>query len=279
MNVYDIIEVKEEFKNGKIYNGSEKKFGVTIDGIDYLVKFRKKDWYNVECEYVCSNLILLLGGNAHRVYLGKYNGELVTLCKDFTQYNEYTTLCSLRSISSSRFDTDRSSYDYYFNDVIHLFETLEYCNVEDCKKAFCEMFMYDALLGNTDRHPGNWGLVFNGKYWSFSPIFDNGASLFPRAVLSDLNETWVKERIFIWPNSKIMFDGIRERSSYRDVIKNSKYLQELKNIFPSNTLDLCFAFINTSPISNDLKTMYRTMLYYRYNCIILGNDFIWEGLK
>lgn len=46
------------------------------------------------------------------------------------------------------------------------------------KDEFIEMQIFDILIGNQDRHPFNWMLLFfrNGDV-KFSPIYDNGASL------------------------------------------------------------------------------------------------------
>ncbi|MNF58728.1 hypothetical protein D3C84_402960 [compost metagenome] len=54
----------------------------------------------------------------------------------------------------------------------------------ETKIKFYEMLMFDALIGNTDRHQDNWGIIFDSRYPNgehdsarFSPWFDNGTSL------------------------------------------------------------------------------------------------------
>jgi hypothetical protein len=45
---------------------------------------------------------------------------------------------------------------------------------------WCEMLLFDALIGNTDRHQDNWGLLWrqNTKLLArMAPVFDNGISL------------------------------------------------------------------------------------------------------
>ncbi|WP_241738397.1 hypothetical protein [Anoxybacillus flavithermus] len=39
------------------------------------------------------------------------------------------------------------------------------------------MQLFDILIGNQDRHPFNWQLLFLETGAKFSPIYDNGASL------------------------------------------------------------------------------------------------------
>jgi hypothetical protein len=44
-----------------------------------------------------------------------------------------------------------------------------------------EVFLFDALIGNTDRHQNNWALVWTygpeGRFADLAPAFDNGTSL------------------------------------------------------------------------------------------------------
>lgn len=49
---------------------------------------------------------------------------------------------------------------------------------KDIKKEFIAMNFFDILIGNQDRHPFNWMMLYyeDGKK-IFSPIYDNGASL------------------------------------------------------------------------------------------------------
>ncbi|MGZ8163898.1 MAG: hypothetical protein ACXW1W_18605 [Methylococcaceae bacterium] len=60
----------------------------------------------------------------------------------------------------------------------------------DWQNYWCDMLLFDALIGNTDRHHDNWGLLWQassgGLLWQNSnetakvrmaPVFDNGTSL------------------------------------------------------------------------------------------------------
>ena len=55
-------------------------------------------------------------------------------------------------------------------------------------EPFCDMMVFDALVYNTDRHLGNFGLVVDSrrnKPAGFAPLFDNGLALFPFAMRDD----------------------------------------------------------------------------------------------
>lgn len=45
------------------------------------------------------------------------------------------------------------------------------------------MFIVDALIGNWDRHNGNWGFLYNNDTdeITLAPVYDCGSCLFPQA--------------------------------------------------------------------------------------------------
>ena len=58
------------------YGGSERKFGITIDGYEYMIKFRKSTGFakrnNHLSEYLGSHIYELLGFEVQDTYLGLY---------------------------------------------------------------------------------------------------------------------------------------------------------------------------------------------------------------
>lgn len=48
---------------------------------------------------------------------------------------------------------------------------------ETIKNQFIGMLVFDVLIGNQDRHPFNWSMLYFDAKIKFSPIYDNGASL------------------------------------------------------------------------------------------------------
>lgn len=60
---------------------------------------------------------------------------------------------------------------------------------EEYYNSFVDMLVFDALIYNTDRHYGNFGLLVDNKTnkpLSFAPLFDHGLSLFNYAMDKDL---------------------------------------------------------------------------------------------
>ena len=71
---------------------------------------------------------------------------------------------------------------------------------QDYLNAFSDMMIFDAVICNTDRHFGNFGLMVDNKTnrpVSFAPLFDHGLSLLNYAMDDDLYniDEYVKTRM------------------------------------------------------------------------------------
>ncbi|MFH1714788.1 MAG: HipA domain-containing protein [Elusimicrobiota bacterium] len=54
---------------------------------------------------------------------------------------------------------------------------MEQEKVKDWQELWIKYFTFDALIGNTDRHQDNWGILYKSKGNYLSPAFDNGTSM------------------------------------------------------------------------------------------------------
>jgi hypothetical protein len=180
-------------KNSEYYDGNTLKFGVTLRGQKYLVKFKKpKNKYDtsVYSEYIASNFIKKLGYSCQETCIGFYNNEKCVICKDFTEDGE--TLHSFSDLGESSLDTSNLNKSYTYSDVVYVLNHDTKLSTEEREKVLTQfwiMYIFDAILGNRDRHGGNWGVIKRENKHYVSPIYDNGASLFPQVVepLMDLN--------------------------------------------------------------------------------------------
>jgi len=70
-------------KNNKYYAGSEEKFGITLDGLDYIVKFQKPSetglLYNTISEYIGGHIFGMLGMYVQHTYLGLPDTQIIAL--------------------------------------------------------------------------------------------------------------------------------------------------------------------------------------------------------
>ena len=59
--MYNGYIVTDQVRNGKTYDGKTLKFGITVDNINYIVKYAKNAISSIYSEYVASNFICGLG--------------------------------------------------------------------------------------------------------------------------------------------------------------------------------------------------------------------------
>ena len=88
--------------------------------------------------------------------------------------------------------------------------------------AFVDMLVFDALIYNTDRHYGNFGLLVDNKTnkpIKFAPLFDHGLSLFNYAMDDDIDDlkTYAKTRssAFNAPYEEIVKEFITQKQKER----------------------------------------------------------------
>lgn len=269
---------KFELSN-KQYGGSERKIGLT-DGSDfYMIKFRKKSdfglKYNHVSEFIGSHIFELLGFNTHKTALGYYKNEEVVACKDFNENG--CQFVPFNDVGESSIEMDKEVYQYSYEDIVSMLKAnKKLTNVEETVNLFFETYIVDALIGNFDRHGGNWGFLKRDNKYFLAPIFDNGSCLYPslideeeiKRIISDENE--INERVYTFPTSQIQLNN--KKSSYFDVISSLKFEginNALKTVYQRIDLGKINLLIdNTSFISETRKEFYKLMIKERYNKII-----------
>lgn len=287
-----VININDNQRNGKIYDGNTRKFGVTINNRDFIVKFAKKNDMSVYSEYIASNFIASLGIPCHKVFLGNYKGEIVDVMIDFTKDNN-ASLHSFKDTKQSSEDTELTNKEYAYDDVIYLIDKhLKMTDSDklEAKKQFWNMFICDAIIGNRDKHWDNWGyLEISGKY-KFAPLYDNGAGLFPgvnkvmdQYVNIYTRKNFLYDRVFVFPASlfKIQRQDRSYRSNYKEMfsdLRTHKLLaQQVRQIKEKvsyrQVFDIMQVICKTVPLEVYYRRFYIEITTLRYMCIILRLDF------
>lgn len=266
--------------NNKIYSGAERKIGITIEGRDYIIKFRKRTRFGIRnnhiSEYLGCRIIESLGFNVQKAFLGTYKEEPIVAIMDFVEENQQ--FVAFNDVGESSIETDRDKFVYSYEDITKIL----YANnkLDDPRKTvgqFWEIYILDALLGNFDRHGGNWGFIKESNVYSLAPIFDNGSCLFPNLtdedemtkIINSMEET--DRRVYTFPTSQILLDG--RKSSYAQVIGSLAYqecneaLQTVCNRFELNKITDIID--QTKFISDIQKAFYKHIITNRYEKILL----------
>lgn len=156
---------------------------------------------------------------------------------------------------------------------MEVIEESKMINTEETKQKFWDMFVIDSLIGNTDRHNGNWGFLLNkntGKV-KFSLIYDCGSALNP--MLEDeeierINETELKKLVL---NSYSCLKENGKKINYMEYIKqmkNEECNNAIKRLFLNINIDRINTFIeNVEGMSEVRKDFYKKIILRRYEII------------
>ena len=209
----------------RAYNGANgKKVAVLFQGEPWILKFPpnvtsrpNEQSYSNSCfsEHFGSSIYRLLGIPCQETILGTFvNGKtkVVCACKDFTRPG--VRLYDFCSIKNTVIDSETGGTGTELSDILDTIERQSFVDPVIVSERFWQMFVVDALLGNFDRHNGNWGFLVEEDIQSSSlaPVFANGSCLLPQADDSIMqrcleNEDEMNARIYTFPTSMIKQAG------------------------------------------------------------------------
>ena len=192
-------------KTPVMFSGAERKFEIIIDGNRYIVKFQKNSevglTFNYVSEYLGSHIFQSIGIPVQETFLGTYDGKNVVVMKNFLEPED--ALVAFNGVGESSLERDKELYQYTYEDITAMLrENMKSTNVEETTDRFWDMFIVDALIGNFDRHGGNWGFIKRDNKYRIAPVYDNGSSLYPKLNTDDkleavlASEDEINERIF-----------------------------------------------------------------------------------
>jgi len=127
------------------------------------------------CEFYAAQIAEAMGLNYINYTLSSWKKSLCSVCELFTGKEEsYVPIWHFGNFKSIVAVADylKSLGDAFYTD-------------------FVDMMVFDALIYNTDRHQGNFGLLVDNRTnqpKALAPIFDNGLGLFPYAMEGDMQD-------------------------------------------------------------------------------------------
>lgn len=275
----DFTNAIEEFNN---YKGSEKKKTLIYNNKKYLVKFpdpiREKNKNisyinNAFSEYIGSNIFEICGIKTQKTLLGTYKykekEKVVCACEDFT--DEENVLYEFENLALSTNPDKRIETE--IKDIMEVIEENKMISTEKTKKEFWKMFMIDSLIGNTDRHNGNWGFILNKKTGKidFAPIYDCGSCLNPMLEDEEIERISDIELKNLAINCYSCLKENGKKINYMSYIKQMKNIEcnnTIKNIFNDIDINEIMIFIDgISCINETRKVFYKNIIKQRYDII------------
>ncbi len=174
-------------QGGKVY---KSKFSTWNS---YIAKSAQK-WYPHESiiEYLLNRIGVELGLNMNRIKLVKVNGQIRFLSEYFLDINNQKLIHGAEicgeylqdeTFAKQIADDKKSARELFtFQFIIEAIKFVFKDCCEDLNKELVKMIVYDAIVGNNDRHFYNWGVIKSikqdDKIPTFSPIYDTARGLF-----------------------------------------------------------------------------------------------------
>lgn len=274
---------------GRAFNGANgKKIAIEYDGRQYMLKFPPSaksipnvQSYSNSClsEHIGSSIFNMLEVTAQNTLLGTFTVDgkekIVCACEDFTADGKsFYDFCSIKN---TVIDSGHGGTGTELDDLSETIEKQQFVNPTELIKHFWDMFIIDALLGNFDRHNGNWGFLVDrvNQTAEIAPVFDCGSCLLPQAdenIMQNVlqNEDEMNARIFRFPQSEIKENG--KKINYYDFLmsaENEDCNEALQRIYPRINIAQISGFIENIPCLSELqRDFYTRYINTRYERIL-----------
>lgn len=282
----DFTNCKELRKGYEGASGGKKC--LVIDGEPYMVKFPAASKRNPNISYTNSCISEYLGCHVfdsvgipvQKTMLGTYTTQegrrkVVVACKDMTRPG--VVLQSFIAMKNQAVDSSGEGTGTELANIEEAFQKQTLFDQKVLVERFWDMFIVDALIGNFDRHNGNWGCLYDSTYDTveLAPVFDCGSCLFPQADEDVMKQVLVDEeallfRVFSIPGSAIRIEG--RKISYPEFIgslSNRDCNNALKRIYPRMDIEVLCRIVRDTPYITSLqKDFYQLVLRARHRLIL-----------
>ena len=287
-NNRDITDLLKTNYYYKAYGGANgNKVAMKIDDKIYMVKFpphKKNNNLNsytngTISEYVSCKIIETMNIDVQKTFLSKVRignkEKIVVVCEDFE--NENWSLFEFAMIKNTCVNSESGGYNTELSDILNSIHEQWFVSSEELEDYFWTLFFVDTLLGNFDRHNGNWGLLINNEKGLSkpSPIYDCGSCLYPQlddSTMKDFlsNQEEIDKRIFVFPQSILKINGSKiNYYNYLISTDNQRCMEIFEELYDRIDLNLINQVIDETPYISDIrKKFYKTMIQNRFEKII-----------
>ncbi len=217
------------------------------------------------------NIFKMAEFEAQNTLLGKYyykgKEKIVCACEDFTD-NEHI-LYEFENLALST-NLDRK-IETELTDIMDVLEESKMIDTKEIKEKFWDMFVIDSLIGNTDRHNGNWGFLLNKQIneITFSPIYDCGSCLNPLledTELENMNSAEIKNLAINCYSCIKLNEKKINYMSFMQKMENKECNDAIKRKFKKVNINEIHFFIDGIECISDIrKKFYKEIISYRYN--------------
>lgn len=200
------------------YQGANRKFPIDLDGKRYMLKLTEpldpspkhasmaSKANTPVSEYLGCHVFELAGIPVQETVLGTFNGEPAVACRDFILElpggdSGVYRLAEFAGLVTEMYGSSRAAKVPDLGTILGTLEEYHGFGLlrEAARERFWQTFAVDALIGNFDRHCGNWGYIVDaarGRIEALAPVYDCGSSLYSRISPGGMMERLADERAF-----------------------------------------------------------------------------------
>ncbi len=201
--------------------------------------------------------------------------KIVVACKDFT--SEGNILKQFAELKNSQIEISKNGYGTELSEVLETIDNQLIYDVKQLKDFFWDMFIADSLVGNFDRHNGNWGFLIDEKnmHIEIAPIYDCASCMFPQLSderISEIieDEEEMKARVFVFPTSALKVNEKKiNYFEYINSLEDKDCNDALLRIYPRINMESIKNIIYEMTLITDIrKEFYYKILKLRYEEIL-----------
>ena len=269
-----------EVNKFRAYGGANgNKINIIYEGNSYMLKFppvpsrNKAMSYTNGCisEYLACHIFESIGFKTQETLLGIYTDshgkeKVVVACGDFTEGGK--RLIEFAHLKNTCINSEQNGYGKELSSIILAIDEQTLLPPDQLRDFFWDMFIADALLGNFDRHNGNWGILVDeqSKTAEIAPVYDCGSCLYPQLAAKDMeavlnSEDEIDRRVYVFPTSSIEEDG--KKISYFEFIsslKNRDCMAALQRVSSRIDMEKISTIINEMPTLLPVQKEFYTIL-------------------
>lgn len=151
------------------FHGQYRKYSATLGEKNYILKVKQSEAPELpDVEYVCNQIAENLGIPVARFYCVEIFGERAFVTQNFIDKNEHQNLSHVHLHLPKDVKSD---CEVLINVISNT--TGRYPEIE----TFIKTCLFDALIGNHDRHGRNLGFIVSPRGTKLAPIYDNPSML------------------------------------------------------------------------------------------------------
>ena len=293
-----LVNFNDYPQNQRMYGGiAGRKMGITYEGKDYLLKFpgnlKEQQMKNINlsysnspvCEYIGSKIYELVGLPVHHTILGTRNEKIVVACEDFLgdgdrlyEFDKIKVTFEPHFLDSNGNETNGVGVDLY--EIMMTIQEHPFLkDISGVKEHFWNMFVMDALIGNTDRNNSNWGIILRKDgLKEIAPVYDNG---------NCLNNKWDDEKMQIVMNDtdkmeaeaykarRCIFELHGKRVNPYHIMESMEYQEcseAIRRLTPKigSSMNKIQEMIKEIPVISEIqKQFFTSIIEYRYENVLL----------